>query len=57
MKLFIVGYKEGKKVSEEDITDYSIAEVQQAIEIQDMQGRTWRYETEEKGKPNDNLRQ
>lgn len=39
----LIGYEQGKKVCEIDITGYSDGEVAETILAQEMQGRKWGY--------------
>lgn len=38
-------FKKGAQVAEQDISDMTPRKLQQAIEEQEMQGRTWTYRT------------
>lgn len=48
-RLFIIGYKSGKKVCEADITSYTIDQAKKLIKLQEMQGRHWDYEGRTEG--------
>ena len=40
----LVGYKNGRKVCEHDITHLTTEEIALIVQNQQMQGRTWSYE-------------
>ena len=44
LQVLLVGFENGEKICEVDITDMSPREVGKEIELQEMQKRTWEYQ-------------